>query len=430
MKKLVVISMLLLFSAAWWSAVSNIGVKTADYKKHIAAAEQYENQQIYYDAILEYKSALEDRPESGELWLKIAQAYRNLGSDDEFEQACSQAINAGDGSEDAVFVLADYYLDENRRADAIALLKRQAENTRYNGAVLEKLQSLAGDFNIISGDYDGISTTRNGCMAVKSGEQYGFLDENGQELIRPQYQSVGLFGETGFAPVQKDDQYYYIDSNNYKRRQPKESYQYLGVMCEGVLPAQKDGKWGYLDENFKPVTDFVYDAATPFLNGIAAVKQGEKWALMGSELKPFTEFGFSDVIRDDWGFCSRNGVVFVKSGDSYILLNAEGTQLGKESFENASPFLSELPAAVMQDGKWGFVSVTGEKTLECAFQNAKSFSSIGYAPVAVGDYWGYIKQNGDTVIDAQFDDAKAFNSQGIAPVKIAETWKLIQLDIY
>ena len=86
--------MLLLFGAAWFSAVSNVGVKTADYKKHIAAAEQYENQQIYYDAILEYKSALEDKPESGDLWLKIAQAYRNLGSDDEFEQACSQAIKS------------------------------------------------------------------------------------------------------------------------------------------------------------------------------------------------------------------------------------------------------------------------------------------------------------------------------------------------
>ena len=48
-------------------------------------------------------------------------------------------------------------------------------------------------------------------------------------------------------------------------------------------------------------------------------------------------------------------MAFVKSGEQYILVDAEGKQLGSESYEVAYPFVSDQPAAVMQSGKWGFV---------------------------------------------------------------------------
>lgn len=431
MKKLVVAAMILLLGTAWWSTINNFGIKNTQYSRHLSEAEKYESQQIYYDAILEYKDALEEKPNNGELWIKIAQDYKNLGSDDEFEEACNKAIELGDEKHEALFILTDYYLEEGRREDAVALLKRQAEKTKYNGDIKEKLQSLAGEFHISSGGYDEISVTCGGYMYMRSGDLYGFLDMEGQEIIRAQYQSVGLFGDWNFAPVKKEDQSYYIDTNNYKRRQPEEIYEVLGVEKQGIIPAKKDGKWGYLNKEFQPLTDFVYDAATPVLEGIGAVCQGEKWALINTEMKFETDFIFSDVIRDEWGFCSRNGVIFVKSGDQYVLVDTEGKQIGTEKYDMASPFVSDKPAAVMQNGKWGFVSLDGEKILECMFQGAKSFSSIGYAPVQNEDEaWGYIKQNGDVLIQPQFEDAKVFNSEGFAPVKTEGTWKLIKMDIY
>ena len=242
MKKLVVVAMIFLLGTAWWSTIDNFGVKKAEYRQHIAAAEKYEKQQIYYDAVLEYKNALEENPDQGDLWIKIAQDYRNLGSDDEFEEACNQAISLEDDKHEALFMLTDYYLEEGRREDAIALLKRQAEKTKYNGDIKEKLQSLAGEVQTVSADYDEISTECSGYKYVKSGDLYGFLNSSGQEILRPEYQSVGLFGDWGVAPVQKDGESYYIDTNNYKRRQPEEAYQYLGTEKQGIIPAEKDGK--------------------------------------------------------------------------------------------------------------------------------------------------------------------------------------------
>ena len=107
-----------------------------------------------------------------------------------------------------------------------------------------------------------------------------------------------------------------------------------------------------------------------------------------------TDFGFDDVVRDAWGFCSRNGVVFVKTGEQYQLLNSSGVQIG-ENYEAVSPFISKNPAAVQQAGKWGFVSSEGEKVLDCMFEKARSFSAIGYAAVQSDESWGFIKSNGD-----------------------------------
>ena len=60
----------------------------------------------------------------------------------------------------------------------------------------------------------------------------------------------------------------------------------------------------------------------------------------------------------------------------------------KIPFENARAFVSDQPAAVQKDGKWGFVSISGELVQECRYQDADSFSEIGYAPVEENDLWG------------------------------------------
>ncbi len=430
MKKIVIAAMLLLFGAAWWSAIHMTFARPAQYLAHLKNAQQYENKEIYYDAILEYRQALEYQPESIDIILKIADNYKALGNDQEFEEECNRAIALGGDNEQAIFLLTDYYLEEGRREDAISLLQRQLKKKKNNGAVLAKLQALAGGFRTVGGQYDYISDSCFGYMLVENSGEKGLADSNGQEVISPQYEEISLFGENDFAPVKKDGQWFYIDTNNYKRRVSEESYEFMGIANQGVIPAEKNGEYGYLDYNFQEVTEFCYEEATPFLNEIAAVKKDGKWALIGPDLKPFTDFGFDDVVKDEWGFCSRNGVVFVKIGEIYMLVDGEGIQIGTEFFESVSPFLSEQAAAVKQAGKWGYLSVDGKKVLECMYDHAKSFSDIGYAPAEKDGLWGYIKQNGDFVISPEFEDVKGFNSNGIAPVKQDNIWKLIQLDIF
>lgn len=429
MKKLMVLMMTGLLVGAWYTTFTSAVEKPMEYKKCLQQAQKNEEKGIYYDAILEYKKALEYDGDNRNIYMKIAEDYRNMGDDSGFVDVCNSAISLDGDNEQAILTLADYYVEQDEKQDAIALLKKHIKKKKNSGALKAKLDSLAGDFQFIGDEYDNISETCNHYMRITSGEDVGILDEDGNSVIRAEYQYIGMFGENGFAPVEKDGEWYYIDTNGYKRRQPDETYEYLGTFNEGVLPAKKNGKYGFLDEDFNEKTEFEYDAATPMLNGIAAVKKDEKWALIDKDLKIITDFGFDDVVRDAWGFCSRNGVVFVKTGEQYQLLNSSGVQIG-ENYEAVSPFISKNPAAVQQAGKWGFVSSEGEKVLDCMFEKARSFSAIGYAAVQSDESWGFIKSNGDFVVNPQFADAKNFNSSGIAPVLSEGKWKLIQLDIY
>ena len=62
----------------------------------------------------------------------------------------------------------------------------------------------------------------------------------------------------------KDGTWYYIDTNNYKRRQPDEEYEFLGSLQIRALSRQKKTGNGDISmRNFQPVTKFEYDGATP-----------------------------------------------------------------------------------------------------------------------------------------------------------------------
>lgn len=429
MKKLMIVSVVFLLILSWYGTLTDVVKKPMEYRKHLEAAKKNEEKEIYYDAVLEYQKALTYGGDQREIQMEIAKAYQKLGDETSYIQTLNDVIDLGGDAEEPILMLADYYLNHGQKEDAIALLKKQIQEQETDGALRTKLNSLAGGFQKTGEEYDDISNSFQGYMLVSTGEEKGMIDSEGNSVIRTQYEALGAFGENGFAPAKKNGEWYYIDTNNYKRREPDETYQFLGILSQGVLPAEKNGQWGYLDQEFQEKTKFVYEDATPLLDGLGAVKKDGKWALIDETLKPVTEFGFDDIVRDEWGFCSRNGRVFVKVGETYRMIGADGVQIGGE-YEAVSPFLSEKPAAVRKGGKWGFISKEGETVLESAFENAGSFSEIGYAAVYSGGKWGYIKENGDFVMEPQFDDAKGFNEKGIAPVKEQEKWRLIRLDIY
>lgn len=429
MKKLVIAAVMILLGGAWYSAASNYVKKPQEYQRLISNAKKMEEKGIYYDAILNYKAALEYKPENEQLYYSMAEDYKKLGEDENYEESMKQIITLGQDNESVVFELADYYLENDNKEDAISLLKEQKTKTGSE-AIDAKLQTLAGEYTVFGQEYDFISNPCSGFMKVELNGQQGLVNNMGKAVIFPQYEKIGVFGSNGFAPVKSDTSAYFIDQNNYKRRVPDEEYEELGIANQGVIPAMKGEKWGYLDFDFQPLTDFVYDYVTPVMNSLAAVKRDGKWAIVDEKINPVTGFEFDDVILDDWGFCSRNSVVFVKRQDGYILLGNDGRQKETDVYEDASAFTSQNPAAVMAGGKWGFVSSEGELVLEYRYEEADSFSEIGYAPVRKDDAWGYIKENGDYVIEPQFEGAKSFNEKGIAPVMDSGAWSFIQLDIF
>ena len=109
MKKLMVLMMTGLLVGAWYTTFTSAVEKPMEYKKCLQQAQKNEEKGIYYDAILEYKKALEYDGDNRNIYMKIAEDYRNMGDDSGFVDACNSAISLDGDNEQAILTLADYY---------------------------------------------------------------------------------------------------------------------------------------------------------------------------------------------------------------------------------------------------------------------------------------------------------------------------------
>lgn len=97
---------------------------------------------------------------------------------------------------------------------------------------------------------------------------------------------------------------------------------------------------------------------------------------------------------------------------SILLALAETPVSGMES-PNQRAYLFPL----IENGRTGYVDLTGSVVLEPQFENSGSFSQ-GLAPLKVGTLWGYIDRAGEMAIPVQFEEALPF-AEGIARVTLA-----------
>jgi hypothetical protein len=80
------------------------------------------------------------------------------------------------------------------------------------------------------------------------------------------------------------------------------------------------------------------------------------------------------------------------------------------------PITNALAQARAMNGKFGYISTSGQWIIEPIFDGASAFSE-GLASVKINEKWGYINNKGTFVINPKFSYAMPF-SEGMAPVYI------------
>lgn len=113
----------------------------------------------------------------------------------------------------------------------------------------------ANSQNVMGMVYSGAGQFSDGKVAFKSGDKWGYIDSNGRTAIPFRYDAV-----PGYSVFGGEDT-------------PYESY-------SGFVTLYKDGKFGILNDEGKEVAQFVYDGATPVVNGQAFVNTDGKWGVI------------------------------------------------------------------------------------------------------------------------------------------------------
>ncbi len=401
---------------SWKNVLGYYSSITESYQSHIEKAEAYMAKRIYIDAVSEYELALQVKPEDYDVAMKIVGLYDNLGNENGWIKACQNAISADKLQKEPYLLLADYYMETGSLQEAYDVLIQAQQNLEDQTEIDSRIYEIKGQYSVENMSYDEITPfvysddTQTGYAVISYQDKKGIMNTNLETSYQPVYEEIGIPGQ-GVIPIYEENEWFYINEEGYRKLVPDHEAEYLGTFHDNYAPAKINDVYGYLDKDMKEY-HFEYEEAGCFANGLAPVKQNGKWAVINTDFELVTPFQFDEILMDEYGFCSTYQVFFAKQNDQYYLYDSEGKQIS-EGFDDAKLFASEEPAAVKRNGKWGFVSHTGEILTEFCYQDANSFC-LGYAPYCENGKWGCIDEQGIVLIKPKFDDLQAFTQGGYA----------------
>lgn len=139
--------------------------------------------------------------------------------------------------------------------------------------------------------FDSYNMFSDGLVAVRTKKKYGFIDRNGNFIIKPRFNQASNFYE-GLAAVEIGCVSGYINTKGKIVIKPK--FNIAGDFSDGlaaVEPISKDSEcsvasfhdnMGYIDKTGKMVIQANFGRSFDFVNGIASVSFDEPWDVIGA----------------------------------------------------------------------------------------------------------------------------------------------------
>lgn len=426
-KYLIPIAMVVLMLLGIYTVISNAVSEKKEYNACLAEARKLADLEIIEDSITYYKKALEIRNtldvnlEIGEVLVKY--------------EWYSDAVEWGEylleqyPKEAKVYeFLLEQYINGEQYEECFSLRKEASGRNAKSKEFDELISRIEYVYETGYEMYDDVLVYAHGLCPFQQDGKWGYANEKGKKVIKASFEWTGAFSGDGIAPVKTvNGEYYFIaDTGNKKVAvQNITNCTGLGMSIGNILPAADAGVYAYYNQDFEQVVNGAYDMALPMNEGIAAVQKDGKWFFINEKGKTITD-KYEQILYDEKGIAFRNGRAFVKNSQVVSMIDNDGKIIG-EGYEDAHPFFAEDGyAAVVVNGKWGFIDKDGEMKIEPQFDDARSFMN-GLAAVEKNGKWGYITESGTIAIDYSFEGAKEFNSKGIAFIKMMDKWITIKL---
>ncbi|HBH3655659.1 TPA: WG repeat-containing protein [Clostridioides difficile] len=216
-------------------------------------------------------------------------------------------------------------------------------------------------------DYYNSSTSlafKDGLARVKVGDKWGFIDKEGNEVIKPQFDGAYPFFED-LAAIKKDGKWGFIDKegNEVIKPQFNNTYHFSNGLAKVVLK-----EYGYVDKNGEIVIDYAFNG----LSGdfIGNFSEGLAYATITNRLNEYIDKTGKIVIQPKFDDAKdfSEGLAGVKIGDKWGFIDKEGKIVINPIFNDLQPFKENL-AFVMKDDKWGVIDKNGKVIIQFKYLN-------------------------------------------------------------
>jgi WG containing repeat len=283
-----------------------------------------------------------------------------------------------------------------------------------------------------------------------SKENWGLVQENGNQLTEAQFSEINDFSEERASFKDSSGQFGYLDLNgkiviqaHFDRAEP---------FNEGLAAVQKQGRWGYINRNGQILFPLKLAYAGPFNNKRAFISTGK---LRDGKL----QYGVIDshgnlIFEEIFTYYSMfvDGVALVNSGSGHnlrtLLLKENGeikeikdiygieysqysnglipvASIKKDwIFKEIDRFLSNSHPAPLV---YGFIDKNGDFAIQPRFLYANQFKSC-IASVKSGELWGLIDTKGDFILKPQFKNEPRYLGEGL--VKVNTEFQRIESELF
>lgn len=321
--------------------------------------------------------------------------------------------------------------------------------------------------------FDDVATFSEGAAAVKVNGKWGFIDNAGSWLIKPQYTEENGFDELNkageltfvenFLPVKIQGKWGFM--NRAGEMIIAAIYDDVRPFSEGLAAVALNKKWGYMDTGGQMVISPQFDACGPFKEGLALITVDKGtvtgWSpFIGLTKKAVREYvyvdragkiaitgPFSDVVPSEWQHAIFSGAIPRRSAAitaSKLSSFSEGlaatrTKAGVLNFIDKQgqpvlefnkemialyPFHNDIAYLKNKDDKMLVINKAGKRLTEAQYSFIGEYSGDGLTVAAVENQYGYINQSFRFIIGPKFEDAGAFFEK-LAPVKEDNKWRYI-----
>ena len=197
--------------------------------------------------------------------------------------------------------------------------------------------------------------------------QWGIINQNGEEIVSPQYDAIGYRFHQNITPVYLNNKIGFIDKTG--EEVIPLIFNGLSIMDEGLFGVRLEDKWGLINRDGKEIAPFIYDYLA-----------NDDWDVFVNE-----------VVR-----VSRNG----KDG----FLDKTGSECIALKYDFANFFWTDL-APVCINHKWGCIDNKGREVIPLMYDYVDT--SHESLIVILDDKYGVIdSKSGDIIIPLEYDNIR------------------------
>ncbi|MDF1549207.1 MAG: WG repeat-containing protein, partial [Bacteroidales bacterium] len=275
--------------------------------------------------------------------------------------------------------------------------------------------NLAGKV-IIPFQFDIAYGFSEGLAAAKKNDKYGYINASGKFEIEPKYSSAGYFYQ-GKALIGLNDLNYFI---NNKGEINSEGSSDMQMMNDDYLAYKKGGLYGIKDLSGNILKAPFMSDFWGFSEGLAGVKIQGKWGFMDENFKIVITPKYTEKIvyafHNGYARFKQNGKIGLIDKTGKIILNAQYDEL----YEYSDGLM-----AFSEAGKWGYIDLDGAVIIPPQYFSAENFKN-GIAKVKTGPTVCHLIDNNNDRIISDVYDLHVFSDK-IIGVNAKGGWGLVEL---